>query len=58
MLKNMPAGAFIRLQVFQHQERDQGGAHLNSQGIGACAHEGLEAQNLFEGAARTYEGQT
>src|SRR5712691_4870270 len=38
-----PAKAGAQLQVLEHEQRNQGGPDLNLQGVGAGAHEGLDA---------------
>ena len=43
-----PAKASAQLQVLEHEQRDQSGPDLNLQGVGAGAHEGLDAQVLLQ----------
>ena len=43
-----PAEAGAQLQVLEHEQRDQRGPDLNLQGVGAGAHEGLDAQVLLQ----------
>ena len=43
-----PAKASAQLQVLEQEQRDQSGPDLNLQGVGAGAHEGLDAQVLLQ----------
>jgi len=36
------------LQVLEHEQRDQSSPDLNLEGVGAGAHEGLDAQVLLQ----------